>query len=469
VCGLLFSSRIPDDEDKYLGAAKTFVRHRGTEPPKCVTTDGMLFAHSLLPVQGHAPVEQPVARDGNVLVFSGEIWTHTGYSSDTEYLFDLLAGSPDICRSLRDLDGMFALVFWSGSRGCVYFASDVFGEIPLYFARAGDDLLVATEIKQLTAAGASLREIVPAEPGTLYTYSVGREELARAEYHSWSFSNEDIGLDEKKVVHLLRESVRKKYETIDLQRSALLFSGGLDSAILAYELARLGLKETYTVVAHKGAHDFRAAQLACRKLGVEFNPVIARELVPDCAIAVTEVTNRSIIEEMCCHLVLANELGQRGIRVALSGCGADEIFLGYQHLLRYRNRHTRRTLQREFVRGYHRMDLRAFNKAYMLNAIEVRNPYLCRDLLGYAATLDVDSLLIGRRREMKVALRRAYRSVLGELVGQPKRIARETMGARQALSEEYGDSPFVYRRRWKEILGDPAETLRLTQRARMLH
>ena len=90
----------------------------------------------------------------------------------------------------------------------------------------------------------------------------------------------------------------------------------------------------------------------------------------------------------------------------------------------------------------------------MLNAIEIRNPFLSSQLLDYVQILDVDSLLIGKHREMKLALRLAYAPILGEITSQPKLIARETMGAKQYFMTKSGNSPMVYRNRWKEIFGD---------------
>jgi asparagine synthase (glutamine-hydrolysing) len=421
-----------------------------------------------MPVQGESPFQQPVVSDNGVLLLSGELWEHEGRRSDTRYLLDVLTGCSDLAPAIGELRGMFAFVYYCARRGEVYFASDVFGEVPLYFHHSDQNLLVASEIKQLVALGVPLKRIDPAQPGVLYSYATADSTLEAIEYHTWEFENDSTDLEEELIVERLRASTRQKYETIDLQRSALLLSGGLDSAILAYELRKLGLKDTFTVAAREDAKDLHVSRAVCERFGLNFNPVVVEELRPECAVAVTEVSNRSIVEEMCCHLVLSNVLSALDIRVVFAGCGADEIFVGYQHLLRYRNQETRRRLQEEFVTKYHGMDLRAFNKAYMLNAIEVRNPYLSPDLLNYVATLDVDSLLIGQRREMKRALRLAYAEHLGDLAKQPKLIARETMGAKQRLRETHGNSPYVYRRLKKDIFSDPERILSLLGEAQTL-
>jgi asparagine synthase (glutamine-hydrolysing) len=287
-------------------------------------------------------------------------------------------------------------------------------------------------------------------------------------FNNWVFTNDQTLLDKDYLLSLIYKSVQEKFNTIEMQRSALLLSGGLDSGILAYELSKLGLKETYTVVADENAVDLISAQNLCGSLGLHFNPIIAKEIIPDCAIATTELSNRSIVEEMCCHVVLSNHLRTKGIRVLFTGCGADEIFIGYQHLLRFRNQNTRQHLQEEFINNYHKMDLRAFNKTYMLNAIEIRNPFLSKRLLEYAASLDIENLLIGKHREMKIALRHSYSSILGEITQRPKLIARETMGVKQILLKRNGDSPYIYKKRWIEIFSDDNLILELLNQAQSL-
>lgn len=469
MCGIFFSKMVVDDRVLFEQRVRQSIRHRGTEEPRLLWLDGMLFAHALLPVQGDGPVSQPLCSGRHVLLFGGELWNHPGNASDTLFLLEALAQSKALGTTLNQLRGMFALVWYDAGEGLIHFASDVFGEVPLYFTNVEQELCVATEIKQLVVQGLTLKQIRPALPGVLYTFDLRDHTLKTTEYWHWNFSNDQTVFEQDRLLNLISKSARAKYFSNSMQESALLLSGGLDSTIMAYELSRLGLKETFTVAAYEEAHDFKAAEAVCKELNLHFHPIIAHDLVPDCAIAATEVSNRSILEEMCCHIVLGNILRERGIRVLFSGCGADEIFIGYQHLLRFRSKTTRRGLQEEFVKNYHRMDLRAFNKVYMLNAIELRNPFLSADLLDYTSTLDVDSLLIGRRREMKLALRLAYEPLLGNVTKEPKLIARETMGAKQQLQDQYGESPLVFKKRWKEIFETPAEIQKLVERAKTLN
>jgi asparagine synthase (glutamine-hydrolysing) len=452
MCGLFFSSNsrnVRKFDQTFLG----FLSNRGTLPPILMEADGCLIGHSLLPVQGPSPIMQPIVGKDSVMVFGGELWTRGKFDSDTLYLMSLLENT-DFRAAMASLDGMFAVIYYSIPDHTVYFATDPFGEIPLYFAVMDDQIIIASEIKILISLGLSFRAIRSVEPGYIHKYRITDSALEIEKYIDWSFTNDISQIDYASLRDLVHLSVQKKAGNIELQQASLLLSGGIDSAIMAYELKKLGIDKAFTVGFSEDAPDLAAARRLSDGLGLDFTPILVRDVSPRISVAVAEHTNRSIIEEMCCHIGLSNFLNSCGIRVVFTGCGADEIFIGYQHLLRYRNQQTRKSLQKEFITKYHRMDLRAFNKVYMLNAIEPRNPFLTQEIMRFAATLDVDTLLIGKHREMKFVLREAYRSVLGEVVNKPKKIARETMNVKAHFLETFGTSPHIYRSEFREIFSD---------------
>ena len=76
MCGLFFSNVKNDWEGNSEKKISDFISHRGTYDPIMIEKEGMLFAHCLLPVQGKVPVFQPLIQNNNILVFSGEIWSH---------------------------------------------------------------------------------------------------------------------------------------------------------------------------------------------------------------------------------------------------------------------------------------------------------------------------------------------------------------------------------------------------------
>ena len=155
------------------------------------------------------------------------------------------------------------------------------------------------------------------------------------------------------------------------------------------------------------------------------------------------------------HAVLAAELARAEVRVVLTGSGADELFIGYGHLL---GRVHASELQRRLLSTYYRYDLRASNKLFMGYGIEPRNPFLARQVVSYAVRMSA-SLLLGPGRVLKYPLRHAYAEVLLD-PRAPKLIARETMGAKAIFQKKLGSSPYVYREPWRRLLADPAATAR---------
>ena len=160
---------------------------------------------------------------------------------------------------------------------------------------------------------------------------------------------------------------------------------------------------------------------------------------------------RFIVEELSLHSKLAAHLSAKNIRVLLTGCGADELFIGYKHLL---GRLPHQELQLRFLSSYYRFDLRAFNKLYAGFAIELRHPFLWWPLISYATCMH-HKLLIGPKRIMKWPLRRAYAERLPqEVTYKPKAIARESMGAKDFFRKIYGESPYRYRPIFRETFSD---------------
>jgi len=245
----------------------------------------------------------------------------------------------------------------------------------------------------------------------------------------------------------------------------LLLSGGVDSAILAYELSRLGLTEAFVVGTDPNSPDFVNARAAAKRCGLNLHQVICKTFDIDTSLAVTETRNRSIAEEYVCHLALARHLADTGYRVAFAGSGADELFCGYSYYLRFLNKERYHEVQQRFIQNYHKMDLRVLNKVYMAHAVEIRNPFLSRRLAEYALGLDVKLCLIGQPQVMKLALRRSYEDLI-DSANNPKLIACETMGVKARYEKEYGKSnPRIYYERFKEMFNNPKVLSKLVARA----
>jgi hypothetical protein len=104
--------------------------------------------------------------------------------------------------------------------------------------------------------------------------------------------------------------------------------------------------------------------------------------------------------------------------------------------------------------------LRAMNKVYGGSAVEVRNPFLHPAVVGYALQLHAN-VLIGPKTILKWPLRRTYADILDQQKIAPKRIARETMGARAWFAARYPDGARLFHPLWKGIMGDPQKVMQI--------
>jgi len=448
MCGLFLSTHpIRDGARRQI---EFFLQRRGTLPVRWVPFGGAgVCAHSLLPLRGLEPRLQPLQGAEGILLFTGELWDAGAYQCDTDKVCATLTNvSPH--RAFALFDGNWAIVYARSRDRGIHFATDCLGEQPLHYATCGDALAVASEMKLLIAAGYSLNDVKPVVPGIHYRFDVTGGGLTQRPYRPGRSGSSKSRSFSTRV---LRGHIRAAVHEQALARNAneevaILFSGGLDSSIVAYEAARIGIRRAFTVAIDRNASDALQAGAAARALGLNWHLIVAQPAAPAAAIAAGEIANRSIVEEMTMHLPLAAHLRELGIHVALTGCGADELFVGYQHLL---GRIPHHLLQTHLLSSYYRFDLRALGKLYSGFQIELRNPFLSRRVVDYASRID-SRVLVGARRELKVPLRAAYRRILPFVAMRPKLIARETMGVKALFARRYGDSPYLYRRAFKRIL-----------------
>jgi len=364
---------------------------------------------------------------------------------------------------------MFAFVFSNGTD--LWFASDIFGEQPLYFYHGGTRgffpcLSIASEMKQLLVCGALLNKIKPCAPGKLYHYSFATGALEVETYHAFDYTQARTDVvDYEKIRKLLRRSCKKKYGAVALQQTALLLSGGVDSAIIAYELSKLGITQAFTVSIDLDSIDFRTAEVAAAQCGLHLTKVLCKTLDPDRSIVMSESKNRSVVEEYVCHLALAKCLAEQNYRVVFTGSGADEIFVGYPYYLRFFSRNNMSLLQSKLIESYHSRELRVLNKVYMSYAIECRSPFLDRTLANYALTLDINKCLVDKGR-MKAALRDAYCDVIASAQNE-KIIAGRSMGVIDYFAERNGGMDArVYHPRYAEIFSSVGEVFGLLEKVR---
>ena len=431
-----------DNENKNL--IRKIIGRRGIYPTRWYSNNDNQFAHSLLPTSGQKAVYQPyVLANNSILLFSGEIWSFDRSKSDTIELSKLIL-SEEINTIYKKIDGNYAIVLYDQVNDRITFFTDKLGEQPLHYYQDDDGLIISSEIKCLTILDIPFNKVKHVIPGNIYNYKSKKLSLHPIiKFHS-SNKKKDYDIDELRKI--ISNSVKTQCKSCQ-QEVAILLSGGIDSTIIAYEALNYGIKKAFTVAISEESVDAKNASKIAKYLGLDWELVVAEPESPEYAIFLSEVSNRSIIEEITMHIALAKHIQMKNIRILLTGIGADELFIGYYHLF---GRIHASELQNHLLTTHYKLDLRAMNKTYLSYGIEIRNPFLAQEILDFVCQIDY-SELIGPKKILKYPLRQTYKEILQNYHKEKILIARESMGVKKHFQEKLGDSPYIYRKLIKEI------------------
>jgi asparagine synthase (glutamine-hydrolysing) len=249
----------------------------------------------------------------------------------------------------RELEGMFAFAIWDAPRGELFVARDPLGVKPLWRAREKDRYVFSSEIRALIACGAVEAHLSPAairsfllagsvgEPGAIvqriealppgFFERVGRDGRSTTTRY-WSLPSEEHDLDLETAARTVRERLASSVTgcvAADVP-VALLLSGGIDSSALA--LLAKGHSLTTFHIRVGAAAAGRAADLA-RRLGFDHREITVGENEARAAMNAGLGAQDQPSVDGTNTFLIARAIHEAGLKVALTGAGADELFLGY--------------------------------------------------------------------------------------------------------------------------------------------
>lgn len=402
------------------------MRHRGPDWSGVYADERAILVHERLAIVGVDSGAQPLlSPDGQqVLAVNGEIYNHRALRAELEDRFAFQTHSD--CETilplyqhggapgdwLNRLQGMFAFVLWDAARGTWLIARDPIGIIPLYFGHdEHGNLYVASELKALAPVCVDAREFPPghywsstdAEPQRYYT--VGWRDYAAVA------GNES---DRNALRHAL-ESAVKSHMMSDVPYGVLL-SGGLDSSLVAaiakkYAARRVDEDEKTEAwwpqlhsfaVGLKESPDLKHAKAVAAHIGTvhhEFHFTVQEgiDALSD-VIYHLETYDVTTIRASTPMYLMARRIRAMGIKMVLSGEGSDELFGGY---LYFHKAPDARALHEETVRKLdklHLFDCLRANKSMAAWGVEARVPFLDREFIDAAMTLNPEVKLSGKQR-----------------------------------------------------------------------
>lgn len=430
---------LQDARQKVLQASR-IQGHRGPDWSGIREFPAAIIAHERLAIvdvmSGAQPLEDP--EKGLVLAVNGEIYNHQelrqsedlqGYpfqsGSDCEVILALhRKHGADL---VQHLSGMYAFVLFDPQQGEWLIGRDPIGIIPLYFGTGPDGgLWVASEMKALTPVCDDV-QIFP--PG--HVWSSG--ESAPRPFYRRDWMDGGLPQGEYRPADLKAELTRSVHRHLmgDVPYG-LLISGGLDSSVIAamaMQHARTrvddgGKSEAWWPRVHsfsiglEGSPDLTAAQKVADAIGTVHHGLTFT--IQEGLDAVSEVIRHietydvTTIRASTPMYLMARKIKAMGIKMVLSGEGADELFGGY---LYFHMAPDAREFHEETVRkvlGLHQYDCARANKSMMAWGIEARVPFLDREFIDYAMGLNPEVKMGGPGKIEKSVIREAFRGDLPE-------------------------------------------------------
>ena len=445
MCSILAILDIPHVTDELREQALDMSRrqrHRGPDWSGIHADDHAILAHERLAIvdllHGAQPLYSPDKR--YVLAVNGEIYNHRDLrkefpdyefqtDSDCEVIIPLL--NRDGISGLKRLNGIFAFVLWDSVEQRFLVSRDPVGVIPLYFGHnAEGHLIVASELKALESVCNRFEEFLP---GHVLDSDSDREPRKWSEWGWEAWVEVKDGPSDPQVVReALSDAVHRQLMG-DVPYGVLL-SGGLDSSVIAALACRYAASRVEEddqtqawwprihsfAIGLEGSPDLAAAQEVANHIGsvhhgLTFTVQEGIDALRD-VIHHIETYDVTTIRASTPMFLMARKIKAMGIKMVLSGEGADEIFGGY---LYFHKAPDAREFHEETVRKVNRLhlfDCLRANKSMAAWGIEARVPFLDLEFLDTAMRLNPESKMISEGRLEKQILRDAFADLLPESI-----------------------------------------------------
>jgi len=418
------------------------LRHRGPDWSGIYCGEKAIIAHERLSIVDPESGGQPLYSKDRKLILgvNGEIYNHREIRerykdkyefmtmSDCEVILALYADKGK--DFLDELNGIFAFVLYDEVNDCYLAARDHMGIIPLYI---GWDIYgnryFASELKALEG---TCRKIEVFPPGN-YLFSKSGE---FTKWYKRDWVSYDAVKNETTDINLLRDALEKavhRQMMSDVPYGVLL-SGGLDSSVISAITKRYAARRIETddskeawwpqlhsfAVGLEGSPDLIAAREVADHIGTvhhEIHITVQEGLdaVRD-VIYFLETYDVTTVRAATPMYLMARVIKSMGVKMVLSGEGADEVFGGY---LYFHKAPGPREFHEETVRKLSKLylyDCLRANKALAAWGVEGRVPFLDKEFLDVAMRINPADKMAGNGKIEKWVLRKAFEDYLPEKI-----------------------------------------------------
>ncbi len=445
MCGIVCAFDIKQDSERLrpqLLEMSRKIRHRGPDWSGIFSSKNAILAHERLAIVDPVSGKQPLFSADNKLVLAanGEIYNHRELRKQFKGTYDFQTESDcEIILALYeqkgvdfldDLNGIFAFALYDVEKNTYFIARDHMGIIPLYMGwDQNGTFYVASELKALEGVCAKI-ELFP--PG----HYLSSQEKEPKKWYIRDWSDYETVKENQTSIDELRDALEAAVhrQLMSDVPYGVLLSGGLDSSVTSaiakkYSEKRIESDDTKDAwwpklhsfsVGLEGSPDLKAAQKVADHIGtihheIKFTIREGLDAIKD-VIYNLETYDITTIRASTPMYLMARVIKSMGVKMVLSGEGADEIFGGYLYFHKAPNA---REFHEETVRKLnklHMYDCLRANKSLAAWGIEGRVPFLDKEFMDVAMRINPKDKMINGERMEKWVIRKAFESYLPESV-----------------------------------------------------
>lgn len=442
MCGILFSiidNNLPEILNNF-----DKLKHRGPDNSTYkIINNKFIGTHRLSIINQSEIGNQPFELNGVYLICNGQIYNYIELAKKYDIDTSLIRSDVDIILHLYDkfinnmyqlvnlLDGDFAFIIYDSNKDILHISRDIFGVRPLFYSKNISNkniISVSSEIKGLTNSADV--NIFVYEPSKLITYDFKNNLINECNYVE--------ACQEEYILHILRKAVIKRIENSE-RPVAFLCSGGLDSSIIlciANEYLKTQDKELHVFTlkyVDKNGNSNSEDEFYCKKLvellNVKFTTITYNfddvKNIIDKVIYQTETYDPNTIRTSIANYLLAKKIKETtDYKVFLSGEGADELFCGYLYFNQTNDGTEINNESDRLIKNIHMFDILKADRCFNAFGLEVRVPFLDKELITYVKSIDGKFKAINNSIEknlLRLACKKEY-PVLTEarIIDRPK-------------------------------------------------
>jgi len=314
--------------------------------------------------------------------------------------------------AIEYLDGFFAGIIINTKNGKVFTIRDRLGKKPLFFGVSKGLTFLVSELKALEYVD----KYVEIPSGVT---EVDFENFILIQKYVYPRSLK--GTVQRPISYVLNKSVCKRLPKHD-QPCAIFLSGGLDSSIIASIASKHHTDITYLCLADSHSDDFKYVKRLVEHLSLErvqYIPLPDEEelfRLIESVVTTSDSFNPSIISNGIGTYILSEIAHQMGIKVVLSGEGADELFGGYFKFYKKNEEGDFLKKRNRLIHDMKFTELRRIDLCGMAHGIEIRCPFLDSSLLDFAMHCGVNECYgyLNNKKINKKNLRQAFETLLPE-------------------------------------------------------